>query len=354
MSDNVELLRCPFCGSAPKKVKTSLGERFWYADEVMYVCTGCRCSRGARGDTSNPGYADNSTVERRALEAWNTRAALSQQPTDAMLDEMRRRGLSIDGDNAYKRDLIDCIIGALVCGKQNTNPPPAGHWAQQFWEIGRADGEIQEGYPIPSAPAPAAPAEQEPMVWISIEDRIPHDNQPVWCHGTYDGQHAPCGFEGLHRHGRWVALNNGDYIDGGYGDDYEAVVTHWMPLPAAPGAIPPAAEQPEAPGLPELLIALGCAGIAVSGGTHGDPWQITLPIAEQPDTLGALQAFTAADGREAFEAMCREQFRDITRDERPDPPLAWGYANSLTHDRWCGWSSACRHLRKAMLGKEAV
>lgn len=95
-------------------------------------------------------------------EAWQ--AALSQQPTDAMFDEMRRRGLSIDGDNAYKRDLIDCIIGALVCGKQNTNPPPAGHWAQQFWEIGRAEGEIQEGYSTHSAPAPAPAAQDSETV----------------------------------------------------------------------------------------------------------------------------------------------------------------------------------------------
>lgn len=63
----------------------------------------------------------------------------------------------------------------------------------------------------------------------------------------------------------------------------------------------------------------------------------------------ALRAFTADDGRGAFEAMCREQHRDITRDDRPDPPLAWGYANSLTHDRWCGWASACRCLRGALL-----
>lgn len=98
-------------------------------------------------------------------EAWQ--AALAQRPTDAMLDEMRHRGLSIDGDNAYKRDLIDCIIGALVCGKQNTNPPPAGHWAQQFWEIGRAEGEIQEGGSTPVAPEPAA---QEPVAWIVVDE----------------------------------------------------------------------------------------------------------------------------------------------------------------------------------------
>jgi hypothetical protein len=53
------------------------------------------------------------------------------------LDALRRNGLSIDGDNAYKRDLLDCVVGALACGAQNRNPPPAGHWGQRFWDIGR-------------------------------------------------------------------------------------------------------------------------------------------------------------------------------------------------------------------------
>jgi len=67
-----------------------------------------------------------------------------ERPTDGMLDAMRRSGLSIDGDNAYKRDLIDTIIGTLMLGKQGNSPPPAGHWAEQFWEMARAEGEMQE------------------------------------------------------------------------------------------------------------------------------------------------------------------------------------------------------------------
>ncbi|WP_256587600.1 hypothetical protein [Pseudomonas sp. HLS-6] len=61
-----------------------------------------------------------------------------------VVSALRRRGLSIDGDNDYKADLCDSIVGALAFGKQNTNPPPADHWGQQFWEIGRAEGELQE------------------------------------------------------------------------------------------------------------------------------------------------------------------------------------------------------------------
>jgi hypothetical protein len=56
-----------------------------------------------------------------------------------VLSTLRRRGLGIDGDNAYKRDLCDSIIGALALGAQDRNPPPAEHWAQVFWDIGRQE-----------------------------------------------------------------------------------------------------------------------------------------------------------------------------------------------------------------------
>ena len=60
------------------------------------------------------------------------------------LDALRRQGLSIDGDNAYKRDLCDSIVGALVFGAQNSNPPPPGQWQQRFWEIARDEATLRE------------------------------------------------------------------------------------------------------------------------------------------------------------------------------------------------------------------
>jgi hypothetical protein len=63
---------------------------------------------------------------------------------DELVSTLRRRGLSIDGDNAYKRDLLDAVVGALVLGAQNTNPPPSSHWATRFWEIGREERELHE------------------------------------------------------------------------------------------------------------------------------------------------------------------------------------------------------------------
>ena len=56
---------------------------------------------------------------------------------DEVVSALRRRGLSIDGDNAYKRDLCDSIVGTLAFGAQDRCPPPEGHWAQRFWDMGR-------------------------------------------------------------------------------------------------------------------------------------------------------------------------------------------------------------------------
>ncbi|MDN4511382.1 MULTISPECIES: hypothetical protein [Pseudomonas] len=64
---------------------------------------------------------------------------------DEVVSTLRRRGgLSLDGQNVYKRSLCDVIIGALAMGKMNTNPPPADHWCQEFWDAGRAEGVLQE------------------------------------------------------------------------------------------------------------------------------------------------------------------------------------------------------------------
>jgi len=64
---------------------------------------------------------------------------------DEVVSALRRRGgLSLDGDNGYKRGVCDVIVGSLAAGKQNNNPPPEGHWGQRFWDIGRAEGALQE------------------------------------------------------------------------------------------------------------------------------------------------------------------------------------------------------------------
>ena len=69
---------------------------------------------------------------------------MTREDFDATLNNLRRMGASIDGDNAYKRDLCDSIVGAMAMGAQNTNPPPADHWGQRFWDIGREERAMQE------------------------------------------------------------------------------------------------------------------------------------------------------------------------------------------------------------------
>ena len=63
---------------------------------------------------------------------------------DEVVSTLRRRGLSIDGDNAYKRDLCDAIVSTLAFGAQDRCPPPEGHWAQRFWDMGRGSASNTE------------------------------------------------------------------------------------------------------------------------------------------------------------------------------------------------------------------
>ncbi|MNY18524.1 hypothetical protein D3C86_1519080 [compost metagenome] len=69
---------------------------------------------------------------------------MTREDFDATLNNLRRMGASIDGDNAYKRDLLDSAVGAMAFGVQNRNPPPADHWGQRFWDIGREERALCE------------------------------------------------------------------------------------------------------------------------------------------------------------------------------------------------------------------
>lgn len=70
-------------------------------------------------------------------EPYKSLDKTTQDDFNAVLDDLRRKGASIDGDNAYKRDLCDAIVGTLAFGAQDRCPPPVGHWAQTFWDMGR-------------------------------------------------------------------------------------------------------------------------------------------------------------------------------------------------------------------------
>ena len=100
----------------------------------------------------------------------NDQAAMNEQ-----LTELRLNGLSIDGDNRYKQDLIDAVIGALIFGAQGANPPPAGHWLEQFYVIGREEREAR-------AALATQPAAGEPVAFDgkTVADRLDQmaDAQP--------------------------------------------------------------------------------------------------------------------------------------------------------------------------------
>lgn len=86
--------------------------------------------------------------------------------TDATLDKFRASGLSIDGDNAYKRDLLDAVVGAMMLGRHNTTPPPAGHWAQRFWDIGREYAELPGAIVLPMPVMPEQPKDAIDDSWM--------------------------------------------------------------------------------------------------------------------------------------------------------------------------------------------
>ncbi|MBF8177845.1 Lar family restriction alleviation protein [Herminiimonas contaminans] len=104
MTDIKTVLKpCPFCAGNPKHIRNSLDERYGYAVSVTYECQSCGVAKSAIGDTTKPGYADNSTVEQRAMAAWNTRTApvdaqdavdakLLQQARDALHGMLNKRG----------------------------------------------------------------------------------------------------------------------------------------------------------------------------------------------------------------------------------------------------------------------
>jgi hypothetical protein len=68
----------------------------------------------------------------------------SQVELNAAIEQLRREGASIDGDNAYKRDLLDSAVGAMAFGSQDRCRPPPGHWGWRFWEIGRGEAAMRD------------------------------------------------------------------------------------------------------------------------------------------------------------------------------------------------------------------
>jgi hypothetical protein len=96
----------------------------WYAYEAM------SCDKHTGSGRHEAPAALLATVSVLALDhgrrANDAIAALDAAPKP--LDDPRLQGL-----------FSDAISGALAFGAQNTNPPPAGHWLERFWQMGRAE-----------------------------------------------------------------------------------------------------------------------------------------------------------------------------------------------------------------------
>ncbi len=76
---------------------------------------------------------------------------------------------SLDADPVGIRARVaDVITGTLMVGAQGHTPPPAGHWAEPFWQAARADATAQ-----------AVDLGPEPMFYIQ-DTRQFVGNCPVW------------------------------------------------------------------------------------------------------------------------------------------------------------------------------
>ncbi|HCB2766028.1 TPA: DUF551 domain-containing protein [Klebsiella pneumoniae] len=99
------------------------------------------------------------------------------------------------------------------------------HWMRVAYEAGNSPAQ-SDCCPAQNHFSPkqnsVAPAQSQK--WIPVSERIPDNTEPVLCiekradFGTY-GQPFVCWHDG----GGWVGKTN-----------YRPIVTHWMPLPAAP------------------------------------------------------------------------------------------------------------------------
>ncbi|EEW0962521.1 DUF551 domain-containing protein [Escherichia coli] len=70
-----------------------------------------------------------------------------------------------------------------------------------------------------------------PDGWVKCSERMPETHTPVWCFGSIpEVSGKEFGFEGWLTTGGFVAENNSSSPGG----CEKAIVTHWMPLPAAP------------------------------------------------------------------------------------------------------------------------
>ncbi|WP_010486843.1 hypothetical protein [Pseudomonas sp. S9] len=135
-----EVKRCAACGKEKPVIEMKV---CMHNQMHQYVCDSKCMSDFYNLPKKQSAKEIEEMVAKQAQEIERLNALLSRDP-NVIVNELRQSRLSIDTPNQYKQDLIDCIIGAMAFGFQNTNPPPEGHWGKQFWGIGREEGKRQE------------------------------------------------------------------------------------------------------------------------------------------------------------------------------------------------------------------
>lgn len=165
--------------------------------------------------------------ERLVLEKWrddwNARDKINYHAIDIAL--------------ATLANAIEPEIGALIFPEEMASEADGRIFYNKGWNACLAEVKrLNAPHTAPIEPICATGGEE----WVKCCDGKPDIDVTVWCYGQYDDgsddtdNYAFPGY--MDKKGRWFACNNGDYVDGGYGNDYRACVARWMPLPAAPEA----------------------------------------------------------------------------------------------------------------------
>ena len=90
----------------------------------------------------------NDCLERLAAALWpEAKLALVIYTPGEPERDIVLKDSGLDADevvSTLRRRAGLAAVGAMASGKQNGTPPPEGHWGQRFWDIGRAEGALQE------------------------------------------------------------------------------------------------------------------------------------------------------------------------------------------------------------------
>lgn len=122
---NGAMVRASLAGVQP-------GGRVGQIDEAAVLRRAAAVLDMWEGDSNQTGYMGDFKDACNILELLAQHAAPPTQAVDLPY--------SLDADPAGIRARVaDVITGTLMVGAQGHTPPPAGHWAQPFWQAARHD-----------------------------------------------------------------------------------------------------------------------------------------------------------------------------------------------------------------------